>query len=113
MKSFEEEIRIAAQKSIVKQIQQGDWLKSSYNDRVEIPPSYLMEIWNLVDHKKVKENLASRIEQELADRIVNHMAAEMATDIKQILGIPERREAIRSLARENLDRICSLGKEES
>lgn len=29
--------------------------------------------------------MVSRIEAEFADRIINHLAAEMATDIKQIV----------------------------
>lgn len=33
--------------------------------------------------------IAERLESELADRMVNHMAAELATDIKQILSVRE------------------------
>jgi hypothetical protein len=46
----------------------------------------------------------------LADKIINHIAAEISTDIKKLLSVSERREALRSVARENLDRICSGGK---
>lgn len=65
----------------------------------------MREIWDLVDHSKIKEEMAKRIESELADRVMNHLAAEMATDIKQLLTNQERREALRAVARENLDRI--------
>ena len=41
--------------------------------------------------------------------MVNHMAAELATDIKQILSVQERREALRALAREHMDSIMSRG----
>ena len=68
------------------------------------------EVWAMVDSDALKLRLKERIEAELADRIVNHIAAELATDIKQILSVTERREAIRSLAREHMDSIMQKGK---
>ena len=44
---------------------------------------------------------------ELAERIVNHMAAEISTDVKQILSVKERREALRALARHHMDSLMS------
>ncbi len=60
---------------------------------------------------KIKAALAVRLEAELADRIVTLMASEIATDVKQILSVKERREAIRAVTRENLDRICGATSE--
>lgn len=40
---------------------------------------------------------------------MNHMAAELATDIKQILSVKERREALRALAREHMDAVMKAG----
>jgi predicted transcriptional regulator len=68
------------------------------------------EVWAMVDRDALKLRLKERIEAELADRIVNHIAAELATDIKRILSVTERREAIRSLAREHMDSIMQKGK---
>ena len=41
--------------------------------------------------------------------MVNHMAAELATDIKQILSVSERREMLRGLARDHMDAVMSAG----
>ena len=56
-----------------------------------------------------KDENATRLEAELADRMVNHMAAELATDIKQILGVKERREMLRGLARDHMDAVMKAG----
>lgn len=106
MDDFKEKALNAVETAILKLLQQSSWIQPDYNSRFKVPAEYLQEIWNSVDHKKIQESMARRIEQELADRICNHLAAEIATDVKQLLSIPERREAIRAVARENFDRIC-------
>lgn len=108
--TLEERIKIASERAVIQFISQPDaWLMPKYEDRVRIPPSFLMECWRLVDTKKVVAQIATLIEAELAQRIVNTIAAEMATDIKQVLSVQERREAIRALARAHMDSIMRLG----
>jgi hypothetical protein len=107
------QITEAANKAVLKFVSDGGWLQPNYESRVKVPAAWIEECWGMVDKKKVQQQLAARIETELADRLVNHIAAEMATDIKQILGIKERREAIRTLARNHIESIMSLGKEEA
>lgn len=58
---------------------------------------------------KVRAQFAARLESELADRMVTHMAAELATDIKQILSVKERREMLRALARDHMDAVMKAG----
>jgi hypothetical protein len=109
MSDFENAVKTAAEKSILHSIAKGDWVQISYSDRAKLPEGFMADVWGMVDSEKVKQQLASRLEEELASRIVNHMAAEMATDIKQILSVKERREAIRALAREHMDAIMKVG----
>jgi len=105
MTDFENALKTAAEKSILGSITKGDWISISYDERAKLPSGFMSDVWSLVDSDKVKKALAGRLEEELADRIVNHMAAEMATDIKQILYVKERREALRGVMRENFDKI--------
>jgi hypothetical protein len=107
MSNFEQKLKEVAEKSFLHLISQGSWLNVEYKDRAKMPKEFMDEVWALVDHEKIKAQMAARLEVELADRIVNHLAAEIATDIKQLLGVPERREALRAVARENLERICN------
>ncbi len=117
MSEFEKAISQAAQNSVLKIISDGNWIQTDYASRFKLPPEMLAEVWAMVDIEGLKRKMADRIESELADRIVNHMAAELATDIKQLLSVPERREAIRSVAREHLghivtaERDAALGRE--
>lgn len=109
MSQFEEAVAQHAQKSILKMLGEGSWIAPDYNSRFKLPPEMLAEVWAMVDIEGLKRKMADRIESELADRIVNHMAAELATDIKQLLSVQERREAIRSVAREHLSHIMQEG----
>jgi len=112
MRDFEEAVKTAAEKSVLKLIADGGWIQPNYADRLKIPAEWIERAWGLVDTAKVQAQLADRIEKELADRIMNHLAAEMATDVKKILSHPERREALRAVARNHVDAICKGEKPE-
>lgn len=105
MTNLEESIKTAAEQAVLKIIAEGSWIAPDYSNRFKIPASMLSQIWALVDVEKIKAQMATRIEEELADRIMNHLAAEMATDIKQLLSVKERREALRAVARDHIDTI--------
>jgi hypothetical protein len=109
MTDFEQALKTAAEQSVLKIISSGNCTENSYSNRFKIPVEFVADIWKLVNIEKLKTALASRIEEELADRIVNHIASEMATDIKQILSVKERREALRSIARQHIDSVIALG----
>ena len=106
--TFEERVTQELQTSLLKSIRDNDLVAPSYNQRLKIPQEVVEDCWNMVDIGKVKEQIAELIESQLAERIVNSIAAELATDIKQILSVKERREAIRSLARNNMDAILGV-----
>lgn len=101
MSDLELQIKNAAEKAVLHYITQGGWIMPNYESRIKLPPEILSEAWSLVDRESLRTKLAARIEDELVDRLVNHIAAEMATDVKQILSVKERREAIRELARQH------------
>ena len=111
MSDIENALRTAAEKAILKIISDGSWIQPDYNNRVRLPADFMGDVWKLVNRDKVKRALADRIEEQLAERMVNAMAAELATDIKQILSVSERREALRALAREHMEAIMSKGQE--
>ena len=106
---LETKIKMAAESAVLRVISEGAWIAPDYSNRWKLPPEFLAEVWALVDSDKLKKAMASRIEQELADRIVNHMAAEMATDVKQILSVKERREALREVARQHVIHVMKQG----
>lgn len=109
MSDFEQAVKTAAEKAVLKFVADGGWLMPNYESRLKVPAEWIADCWRLVDADKLKQQIAARLETELADRIVNHMAAELATDIKQILSVKERREMLRSLAREHMDALMRAG----
>ena len=109
MSNFELAVKAAAEKAVLRILGDGSWIEPNYAGRMKVPPEWIVECWRMVDHAKLKAKIAERIESELADRMVNHMAAELATDIKQILGVPERREMLRGLARDHMDAVMKAG----
>lgn len=108
MSQFENDVAQAAQKAVLKIIADGSWIAPDYSNRFKIPPQMLDDVYGLIKKESLLAALKVRIETELADRIVNHIAAEMATDIKQILSVKDRREALRAIARNHIDSIMEM-----
>lgn len=109
MTDFETQVKAAAEKAVLHHVSSGQWLLPNYESRLKVPAEWMTEMWRLVDADRVRRQVVERIEAELAERMVNHMAAELATDIKQILSVKERREALRALAREHMDAVMKAG----
>ena len=109
MSDFDQQVKTAAEKAVLQFIGSGGWLLPNYESRLKIPAEWIADCWRLVDADRLKQQIAHRLESELADRMVNHMAAELATDIKQILSVKERREMLRGLAREHMDAVMKAG----
>jgi len=109
MSDFDTKVKAAAEHAVLQFISSGGWLLPNYEGRLKVPAEWVAECWRLVDADKVRAQLAARLESELADRMVNHMAAELATDIKQILSVKERREMLRALARDHMDAVMKAG----
>ena len=109
MTNFDEAVKAAAEKAVLHFIQSGGWLMPNYESRLKIPAEWVADCWRLIDADALKAKIAERLEQELADRMVNHMAAELATDIKQILSVTERREMRRELARKHMRSVMQAG----
>lgn len=105
MSKFEEDLMNSVKCAMVKQISNQDFIKIDYNDRAKLPSDFIEKAWGLIDQDKLIESLSKRLESELIDRLVNHLAAEIATDIKQVLSVKERREAVRSVVRDNIDKL--------
>lgn len=109
MSDFEIALKLASEKAVLKMIADGSWLAPDYANRFKIPVDMMADIWKMIDVNKLKRKMAYRLEEELADRIINRMAEEISTDVKQILSVKERREALRHIAREHMDTIMRAG----
>jgi len=106
--NFEEMIISTVMQSVKRQISTADFVKIDYQDRVKLPAYFLEKAFSLVDQESLLKKLAERLENELVNKLVNSIAQEMATDIKQVLSVKERREAVRSVVRDNIDTLTKL-----
>ena len=108
MSDFEKDLMNSVKCSMTNQINKTDFIQIPYDQRVRLPADFMSRVWALVDQESVINKLSERLENELVDRLVNSVATEMATDIKQILSVKERREAVRALVRDNIDTLTKL-----
>ena len=102
---FEQAVKTAAEQAVLHFVKSGGWLLPNYESRFKIPAAWIQSCWELVDQNELRRKIAANLESELADRMINLMAAELATDVKQILSDKERRERLRGLARDHMDAI--------
>lgn len=105
MVNFEEKFNDLIQKKIINDISKHDLIKISYDNRYEVPHEILKECYEKIDIEKVKEKIISRLEEEMADKIVNKMVTEFSNDIKQIMCNRELREDLRYYMRTKIKEI--------
>ncbi len=75
-----------------------------------VTPGNLREVYQSVDMVRVGEILKVKIEQKVADAILNNLATEVATDVKKIMSNTELREDCRAVIRDKI-RQASKGLE--
>lgn len=105
MVNFEEKFNDLIQKKIINDISKQDLIKINYNNRYEVSYEILKECYEKIDIEKVKEKIISRLEEEMADKIVNKMVTEFSNDIKQIMCNRELREDLRYYMRIKIEEI--------
>ena len=105
MVNFEEKSNDLIQKKIINDISKQDLIKINYDNRYEVPYEILKECYGKIDIEKVKEKIISRLEEEMAAKIVNKMITEFSNDIKQIMCNRELREDLRYYMRTKIKEI--------
>jgi hypothetical protein len=102
MEDFNEKLVDIIQKKIVTDISKQELVRIDYNDRVNLPASFINEVYKSLDLNKIKERLKENLENEMADKIANKLITEYANDIKQIISNKELRENLRCYARDKI-----------
>lgn len=97
VKQLSEDMLRSATNAIIKHLDDG--ISIPYDYKFKVPNNFFEAVWEKVDKEKVKQIMAENLERNIADKVSNKLAQELATDIKQILSDKEKREDIRSYAR--------------
>ena len=101
--TFERDVMQAVQQVIVEKLRKGDWLQvGGYGDTLKMSQERLRKVYEAVDMGTVLVLVKQRLEERIADSIINAMATEVATDVKQILCNKELREDLRAILREKM-----------
>jgi hypothetical protein len=93
------------ERSVLKKIGSGEWLQIDYKDRISIDVELLKDVYASLDMGRVKSILTDKLHNHIADKILNSIAAEIATDVKQILSQKELREDVRATLREKVREV--------
>jgi hypothetical protein len=104
-KTFEQQLTEAVQQSVLKMVRDGNLVVPDYAARAKVPPAKVQELYDSIDWNRVRAVVMDRIEERCADSVLNNMATEMATDIKQVLSNKELREEVRSFIRAGIKRV--------
>ena len=99
MENFDGKLLNMLQEKMIRDLSKQEIITVTYGDRMPLPKSFIQDVYNSLNLEKVKANLVSRLENEMADRIANNLMTEYANDIKQIMSNKEVREDLRSYAR--------------
>lgn len=83
--TFEQEISLAARRSIVKAINSGEWLKPDYQQRVSWPAALAQKAYASIDYDEVMRHLKPKINEMVADRIAAALSQELTNDVKRVL----------------------------
>lgn len=99
---FVAQMHQTVERAVLDEIRKGSWLTIDYKSRVQIDLPTLRSIYEGVDMERVKAVVRERLESMIADKILNAMATEIATDVKQILSQRELREDVRAIIRDKI-----------
>jgi hypothetical protein len=102
MNDLKERISEEIEKAILSQIRDSSFIRFDRTWNSKVSSSMLDDAWEMVDHHKIKTEMAKILEQTIAEKVINLMASEIATDMKLILSNKDRREEIRHVARTHL-----------
>lgn len=97
--NFGEAILQAAQSAITKFFAAGEWFRIDWGKQLVIDSKDLRQVFNYVDMGRVRELVLGKVEQKIADAIIQSMTTELNNDIKQIMCNPELREDLRNTIR--------------
>ena len=102
MSDFADRLQQAAEDSLLNEIRKGTWIQPNYQSRVPLDMSMLRGIYDALDMEAIQARVVHKLEDYVADKILNSMTTEITTDIKQILSNKELREDVRSIIREKI-----------
>lgn len=111
MSDLGERLVSAFEDALVKMVATGEFMRQDYSAKIPLEIGTLRSIYAKVDINRVTARVLENVEIRMADQILNSMATELATDVKQVLSNKELREDIRSMIRDKIRAAANALKE--
>ena len=111
-KTFDEQLMQLIKKNIVKQLSNVEFLKVDYSDRISLPSDFLQQAYRLIDKEKIMIKVVDRLEEELANTMVNKVMTEYKNDIKDIMCNRELRNDLKYFLRRKIEETTGIMMEE-
>jgi hypothetical protein len=96
--------------AVVAAIRKGDMFRFNYDERINIMP-LAKSVFEKLDMKRVESLITARMEEVVAEKVVNKFVTEMGTDMKKLMENATIREDIRFYMRKNIEKILDAIKE--
>lgn len=101
---FIEKMHQAMEQTILANIKKGTWL---WVEHVKLPKVMLTELLGQIDMDRVRGLLKHKLENLVADKIMNAMTTEITNDVKHVLSDGALRAEIRDLVRAKLEEFVA------
>ncbi len=92
------------EKAIIKTLNKGDWLTIKYENKIDISEP-LKKAYENVNFERMYTNITLKLEEVLAEKLVNKIVTEMGTDIKKLMSNENVREDLRFMLRKNIELV--------
>lgn len=107
----EKRIIQALENALVNAVNKGEAFTIAYQNRTDISPQ-LNEAFKRINFERVIDLVVARMEEELAEKMVNKIITEMGTDIKKLMENNSTREDFRFLLRKGVEEILGRVKKQ-
>jgi hypothetical protein len=91
----DEVILQALERSVIAMIQKGDFIRNDYSERLNVSPQ-VKEIYSSLDWNHIRELVTAKMEEVVAEKIVNNYITEFGNDIKSSLSNAIIRDELKS-----------------
>lgn len=109
MDKFAQDLLQRIQSNVLAQVSKAELINVGYNStKIDLPKDMLKECYENIDTNKIKQLIIKRLEEEVADKIVNKLITEYSNDVKQIMSNTELREDLRGILRNKIKETKQL-----
>ena len=110
-KTIEELALASVKKGLIKMLNSQDIFRVDYSNRIDVAP-LINKAYRSIDQDRLTTLITDKLEEVIAEKVVNKMVTEMGTDIKKLLANATVRDDFRFLLRKTTEDILNAVKDQ-